>query len=304
MQLKNAGKLSVTTCSSHIVVTGDEAANSDLQLKRIPNYHFVLRVVIDILFQFLLYQRQYDGETRYNRLTQHYYQFCMVPSCFNACVQRERQNWCYPNRVFTSLQIIHTNFALMSINMGDGSLSLELSRITVGFVRMIDAIQVWYSYGPYVWHLPGLQDKIKRFHQPYSHATLAPLKYIAFVFLAYFLPYFIAHWHQDYGFTQMWGPISGAQAGNAVTVQLNVYLMSIVMVCPKRRLLATVIVCVGTIMQYVLCFELFTNAAVPYVHFVDLLLFGHGLCCLIYLLWRDKRTAKQLHENVSLLQTF
>jgi len=50
MQLKNAGKLSVTTCSSHIVVTGDEAANSDLQLKRIPNYHFVLRVVIDILF--------------------------------------------------------------------------------------------------------------------------------------------------------------------------------------------------------------------------------------------------------------
>jgi len=89
----------------------------------------------------------------------------------------------------------------------------------------------------------------------------------------------------------MWGPISGAQAGNAVTVWLNVYLMNIVTVCPKRRLLATVIVIIGTIIQYVFCFEMFIKAAVPYIHFIDLLAFGHGLCCLIYSLWKDKFTA-------------
>jgi len=98
----------------------------------------------------------------------------------------------------------------------------------------------------------------------------------------------MAHWHWDYGYTEMWGPIVGVQAQNGVTIWLNVYIMTVVTVCPKRRFLAVAIVTLGTILQYILCFELFVNAAVPYVHFIDLIAFGHSLFYLAHLCWTEK----------------
>jgi len=154
-------------------------------------------------------------------------------------------------------------------------------------LRMIDALYVWYHYGPYFKHLNGLCEQITKFHQPFSHTNIAPFKWLLIALLVGWTPYFTAHWHWDYGHPEIWGPIAANQATNASS-WINIYVMSVVMVCPKRRLLATVMVFLGNILQYGLCFEMFMNAEVPYMHLVDLVIFSHTLGCLGYVCWFDK----------------
>jgi hypothetical protein len=96
------------------------------------------------------------------------------------------------------------------------------------------------------------------------------------------MPYFAARWHWDYGHPEIWGPVTGVQATNGTT-WLNIYIMSVVIICPKRRLLAVTMITIGTIFQYVLCWEMFMKASIRYLHFIDLVCFGFTMTHLIYL---------------------
>jgi len=110
------------------------------------------------------------------------------------------------------------------------------------------------------------------------------LKFLFLGLIPGLLPYFTARWHWDYGHPELWGPITGTQATNTA-LWFNIYMMSVIMVSPKRRLVASLMATIGTTLQYVFCWELYMNAAVPYIHFVDLLTFGYSLIFLIYQIW-------------------
>jgi len=109
------------------------------QLKEIPMSHFIIRAVLDPIMWSLLYWREYTGDKQFNRLVQHYYWFIIISCCFNVCLPLKKQNWCYPWRFMSCIQIIHLNVALRSINLGDGSIWQEFGRCTFVVLRMLDA---------------------------------------------------------------------------------------------------------------------------------------------------------------------
>jgi len=96
------------------------------------------------------------------------------------------------------------------------------------------------------------------------------------------MPYFAARWHWDYGYPEIWGPLTGVQATNFI-VWLNIWMMTVVVGSPKRRLIAVTMIGIGTILQYTLCWEMFWKASVPYIHFIDLIVFTYTSIHLAYL---------------------
>jgi len=146
----------------------DVKVNPVIPLEQIPMKHFVLRGIIGLPTWFLLFWREYSGEKQFNKLVQHYIWFLVISSCFNVCVQRDRQNWCYPWRAISSILMIHLNIGLWTVKLGDGSIELECCRSILLLMRMLDALWVWYKYGPYVDHFCDLFIQVKKFHQPYT----------------------------------------------------------------------------------------------------------------------------------------
>jgi len=276
----------VKTAEVALCLDPDVKVNSDIYLEQIPMKCFALRAIIDLPTWFLLFWREYSDEKQFNKLVQHCYWFVFISCCFNVCIQKNKQNWCYPWRVGSSIQMIHFNIGLWTTKLGDGSIELEICRCILLFMRMLDSLWVWYQYGPYFDHLCDFLDQVKTFHHPYTIWSLSPLKWLVVGFMLGSMPYFVAHWHYDYGHPEIMGPFTGFLATNAIA-PINMYIASVVMVCPKRRLLATAMVTIGTILQYALCWELFTKAAIPYAHCVDMVMFCFTLIYLIYE-WRKE----------------
>lgn len=162
---------------------GDIAPKSGIQLKQIPTYHFVVRAIIDIPAWFLLFWRDYTGENEYNKVVQHFYWFIFASCIINTCIQMDRQNWCYPWRAMSSVMIIHYGIALRSVNLGDGSIWLEFCRCALMLLRMMEAIWVWYNYGPYLDHLCDFIKQVRSFHQPCTFLNLYPLKWVFVTFM-------------------------------------------------------------------------------------------------------------------------
>jgi len=111
--------------------------------------------------------------------------------------------------------------------------------------------------------------------------------WLAIAFLNGWMPYFTSRWHWDYGHPEIWGPVTGCMATIA-TAFINIYMMDVIIVCPKRRLIGMAMVTTGVILQYSLCWEMFVNAALP-IHMIDLAVYAYALFCLVYSCWKNEK---------------